>query len=74
MKKPVSFGYKNQDNEFVIVATLNNQHGALPDVCFEFLKQKIFSILKECDDGVFTDNRFEMLERQDTPDKVDLED
>lgn len=68
--KTVSIGYTRDDGDFAILATLNNNDEHLSDSDFESLwrevKHRLFSRMR----GTY---KIEVLERQDTPDYVNIE-
>lgn len=66
--KTVSIGYHREDGDFAVLATLNNNDGHIPDEKFGELVGEVAS--KLCRQLVC---EMVVLERQDTPDYVEVE-
>jgi hypothetical protein len=67
--KTVSIGFFREDGDFAILATLNNNDGYLTEEAFGVMVGEVASTL--CSKLVC---QIDVLERQDTPDYVTLED
>jgi len=65
-----SIGYRREDGDFAILATLNNNSESLNCDDFEAIKDLIFTKFYNRIDSHFV----EVIERQDAPDYVDLGD
>ena len=66
--KTASIGYFREDGDFAIVATLNNNDGLLDDEAFAYVLTKLAGRLKH-----ESEQPMSILERQDTPDYVNVE-
>jgi hypothetical protein len=66
--KTVSIGYTRDDGDFAILATLNNNDEHMSDEDFDELRLALTISL-----AANTDLQLQMLERQDTPDYVEVE-
>ena len=64
----VSIGYEREDGDFHIIATLNNNEEIVGEADWDLAIAAIVSILKKV-----TDLDLAVLERQDAPDFVDLD-
>ena len=70
----VSIGYIRDDGDFHILATLNNNDEIYSAECFSKLVEKVKEFLSIfTDDNPYSSRDVIILERQDTPDYVDLE-
>ena len=69
MNKTVSIGYYREDGDFAILATLNNNDGLLSDQRF---KQLIELVESEYVEKLYYTHDIMVLERQDTPDYVEI--
>jgi hypothetical protein len=70
MNKTVSIGYYREDGDFAILATLNNNDGLLSDQRF---KQLIELVESEYVEKLYYTHDIMVLERQDTPDYVEVD-
>jgi len=70
MNKTVSIGYFRDDGDFAILATLNNNDGLLSDQRF---KQLIELVEGEYVELLYNAHGIVVLERQDTPDYVEVD-
>jgi len=70
MNKTVSIGYYREDGDFAILATLNNNDGLLSDQRF---KQLIELVEDEYVEKLYHTHDIVVLERQDTPDYVEVD-
>jgi len=70
MNKTVSIGYYREDGDFAILATLNNNDGLLSDQRF---KQLIELVEGEYVEKLYYTHDIMVLERQDTPDYVEVD-
>jgi hypothetical protein len=68
--KTVSIGYFRDDGDFAILATLNNNDGLLSDQKF---KQLIEAVENEFVELLYYTHGIVVLERQDTPDYVEVD-
>jgi hypothetical protein len=68
--KTVSIGYFREDGDFAILATLNNNDGLLSDQKF---KQLIEAVENEYVELLYNAHGIVVLERQDTPDYVEVD-
>ena len=68
--KTVSIGYYREDGDFAILATLNNNDGLLSDQRF---KQLIELVEGEYVEKLYYTHGIVVLERQDTPDYVEVD-
>jgi len=68
--KTVSIGYYREDGDFAILATLNNNDGLLSDQRF---KQLIELVEGEYVEKLYYTHDIMVLERQDTPDYVEID-
>ena len=68
--KTVSIGYYREDNDFAILSTLNNNDGLLSDQRF---KQLIELVESEYVEKLYYTHDIMVLERQDTPDYVEID-
>ena len=66
--KTVSIGFFREDGDFAIVATLNNNDGLLDDETFAYVLTKLAGRLTH-----ESEQPMSILERQDAPDYVTLE-
>ena len=69
MNKTVSIGYYREDGDFAILATLNNNDNNLPDGEFNKLIKLVES---EYVEKLYYTHDIMVLERQDTPDYVEI--
>jgi hypothetical protein len=70
MNKTVSIGYYREDGDFAILATLNNNDNNLPDDEFNKLIKLVES---EYVEKLYYTHDIVVLERQDTPDYVEID-
>ena len=68
--KTVSIGYFRDDGDFAILATLNNNDGLLSDQRF---KQLVELVEGEYVEKLYYSHDIMVLERQDTPDYVEVD-
>lgn len=62
-----SIGYRSEDGDFAILATLNNNDGLVQEELFDRVLANLVAIFGNAGLGFI-----ECLERQDAPDYVDL--
>lgn len=69
VSKAVSIGIMREDGDFAILATLNNNDSHMADNLFAELKQALVLTLAN-----YTGAQIVMLDREDTPDCVCIDD
>jgi hypothetical protein len=70
----VSIGFLREDGDFHIVATLNNNDNIYSDECFlKIIEKVIDSLSRFADESPYSASDIFILNRQDTPDYVNLD-
>jgi hypothetical protein len=72
MDSTISIGYHREDGDFAVLATLNNNDGIYTADAFNRLVQYFFLELKSEQEIYYPD--LVILNRQDTPDYVQIDD
>ena len=67
--KTVSLGFFREDGDFAILATLNNNDGHIPEEDFTYAWEQLLFALEIA----VRNQSLVILERQDTPDYVEVE-